>query len=86
MSSLLGQVKGDNGIEAVSKAFDAVRRQRIKELVKTSRELDFGSSDIENDIITKIKENLATRIDWIWSEDVQAEVQAASKTMRDAHQ
>jgi len=93
LSGVLGKVLGPNRerpevptstvnakIEACFRAYDAVRRPRTQKLCKTSREMGEIMEYIApgfGDDLTKIKDNLDQRMDWIWDVDLQAEVQQA---------
>ncbi|KAF2168456.1 hypothetical protein M409DRAFT_65433 [Zasmidium cellare ATCC 36951] len=77
LSSLLANVDDSSKLEATFQAFDTVRRQRGWDLVTTSAEA--GSIwELEHPMIgddfDKFKENATSRMDWIWGEDLEAEV------------
>ena len=76
LSSLLGHVRMVEELELALEAYDHVRRPRAMELVKTSRECgdvyEFLGPETGDDV-RKIDENLSTRYDWIWEEDVAGE-------------
>ena len=98
MSHALGQVLGttlgtpladiaDLGskVEAAFRAYDEVRRPRTQRICKTSREagemLEYVLPEIGNDL-GKMEANLATRMDWIWDLDLEAEVQRTVEIAR----
>ena len=84
LSFLLGEISNVRQIEGVFKAFDAVRRERTQKLVATSREAgqlwEFELEGVRDDI-EKFRENVSKRMDWIWNEDLPAEVEEAKKIM-----
>lgn len=77
MSSLLGNVTTADQVEACFKAFDLVRRERTQKLVTTSREAgemwELEYKDVGEDF-EMFKHNVNKRMDWIWNEDLDAEI------------
>ncbi|KAH8651215.1 hypothetical protein BX600DRAFT_473246 [Xylariales sp. PMI_506] len=96
MSSILGSlVHGDmieatrlspTDIEAAFQAFDRVRRPRTNELVRTSRVMGqmlmYASPDVGDDL-GKMKQNLDTRMNWLWDIDLNREIQRGVEIAQD---
>lgn len=80
LSSLLGHVCIVEELEIAFEAYDHVRRPRDMKLVETSRACgevyEFLGPDTGDDV-QRIDENLSKRYDWIWEEDVAAELTRA---------
>ena len=76
LSSLLGHVRVVEELELAFEAYDHVRRPRDMKLVETSRACgdvyEFQGPETGDDV-RKIDENLSTRYDWIWEEDLAGE-------------
>jgi salicylate hydroxylase len=98
MSHALGQVLGtasgaslasvfdfDSKVEAAFRAYDEVRRPRTQKICSTSREagemLEYVLPEIGDDL-SKMEANLATRMNWIWDLDLEAEVQRTVEIAR----
>lgn len=85
LSNLLGQVEDPKDVELAFQAFDAVRRERTLKSVNTSREAshlwEFELEGVEDDI-SKVIENIDRRMQWIWDEDLEAEVEEGWKIMK----
>ena len=83
LSSLLGHTTPDK-LEACLEAYNAVRRERGLKLVTTSREAG-KLWDMEDPVAgadtEKIVENASKRMDWIWNEDLEAEIQQGLRHM-----
>ncbi|KAK9310993.1 hypothetical protein V1524DRAFT_121512 [Lipomyces starkeyi] len=79
LSRLLGDARVTTADDVVKafKAFDAVRRERSQKVVTTSRECgmlyDFEVPGVEGNT-DLIKKNLVKRWEWVWFEDLDAEV------------
>lgn len=85
LSSLLAQVKEPSRVESAFKAYDAVRRVRTQRLVASSREAgSLWSMELEGikDDLDKLRQNIMTRMQWIWEEDLEAEVEEGKRQMR----
>ena len=84
LSSLLAHVQQPDQIPACLKAFDAVRKERGHDLVKTSKHAgmlwNMRAPNIGDDL-EKIKENIMTRFEWIWAVDHEADIQRGLKLM-----
>lgn len=84
LSNLLGQVKTANEIEKAFHAYDAVRRPRSQKVVKTSRDAaaiyEFEDEELGTDL-EKIRRRLEERYDWIWDEDLPAQLRKAQDVM-----
>ena len=85
MGGLLGEANTEKGIEVAFKKFDAVRRPRTQKLVTTSREAG-KLYDLEGekvgDNLEKLSQSLSQRMQWVWEEDLQAELEEARKALR----
>lgn len=80
LSTLLGRNEAKENIRDVFLAFDAVRRPRTQRLVATSRSAGEVYELIHHGIgedLAKVKENLESRHEWIWKEDLPGEVEMA---------
>jgi salicylate hydroxylase len=84
LSSLLGQVTSAANITQAFKAYDVVRRPRSQHVVTTSKEAgclyEMEDEEIGSDL-DKAKENLLTRYDWIWTNDLKAQLKEAQDAM-----
>lgn len=84
LSSLLGQVTSADNVEQAFKAYDAVRRPRSQRVVTTSRETariyEMEDEEIGADL-EKMGQNLKTRYDWIWKEDLSRQLREAQGIM-----
>jgi len=84
LSSLLGSIRGKEEIEGAFRGFDAVRRERTQRLVRTSREAahlwEFELEGVGEDY-EKIRENMMTRMHWVWNEDLEKEVKEGKIVM-----
>jgi salicylate hydroxylase len=84
LSNLLGQITSADNVEHAFKAYDAVRRPRSQRVVTTSRETariyEMEDEEIGADL-EKIGQNLKTRYDWIWKEDLSRQLREAQGIM-----
>ena len=84
MSHLLGQVDNGEEIERVFTVFSELRRPRTQKLVDTSRETgmlyDFEGEGVGDDL-DKLSENLSSRLQWIWEEDLQAHLEEGKRKL-----
>ena len=82
LSGLLGRIRGSDEIPHVFEAYNHVRYPRDIKLMTTSRQAgdiyEFLDPNLGDDV-EKIAENLTHRYDWIWDEDVEAELPQALK-------
>jgi salicylate hydroxylase len=84
LSNLLGQITSPANITDAFKAYDTVRRPWSQRVVTTSKEAgclyemedEFVGSDVE-----KARENLLTRYEWIWRNDLKAQLREAQEAM-----
>jgi salicylate hydroxylase len=84
LSHLLGQVTSKIDIEEAFKAYDAVRRPRSQRVVTTSREAgclyELEDEEAGTDL-DKVRENLLSRYQWIWGNDLNAQLEEAKSFM-----
>lgn len=84
LSSLLGEISDAEMLEAAFEAYETVRKSRTQMLVTRSREqsmiYDFQADSVGDDI-KKISEILLRRWDWIWDEDLEAELNKAKSIL-----
>ena len=84
LSNLLAAVDGKADLERAFEAYDAVRRPRTQRLVASSRRVggvyDFEDKETGDDV-DAIGEFLMHAWDWIWKEDLQAEVDLALRML-----
>lgn len=71
-------------IENAFRAYDAIRRPRTQNVVKTSRQVaeiyEFENEELGTDI-EKIKRTLKTWYNWIWNEDLPQQLKKAQDIM-----
>lgn len=84
LSNLLGQAASVSDIKRVFKAYDAVRRPRSQLVVTTSKEAgrlyEMEHDEVGTDL-DKARENLLTRCNWIWENDVKEQLREAEAVM-----
>lgn len=84
LSSLLGQVTSAANITQAFKAYDAVRRPRSQRVVTTSKEAgclyEMEDEEVGCDL-DKARENLLTRCEWIWGNDLKSQLREAQDAM-----
>jgi salicylate hydroxylase len=84
LSNLLGKINSSADIEKAFEAYDAVRRPRSQKVVTSSRDAasiyEFENVELGGDL-DKIKERLEKRYDWIWKEDLHAQLKRAESLM-----
>jgi salicylate hydroxylase len=84
LESLLGRITDKKQIAAAFKAYDQVRRPRTQKVVATSREagelLSQNIPSVGSDL-QKIKQQVETRMFWMWDKDMNEQVQEAVKAM-----
>ena len=84
LSNLLGKINNAEEIEKAFKAYDAIRRPRSQKVVTTSREAvkiyEFEDEELGSDL-EKIKKRLGERYNWIWNEDMNAQLQEALRLL-----
>ena len=77
LTKLLASIHDRNELEAAFSAYDTVRRERSQRLVSSSRKVatvyDLEDPDIKDDM-AKTAAYLRQAWDWIWHEDVEAQV------------
>jgi len=84
LESLLGRVTDVKQIAAAFKAYDQVRRPRTQKVVATSREAGEILTQIHpsfGEDLKKIKQEVETRMSWMWDADMNEHVQDAVKAM-----
>ncbi|KAI1823398.1 mannitol 1-phosphate dehydrogenase 2 [Xylaria intraflava] len=83
LGNLIGEAESVEDLDRVFKAYDEVRRPRTQKLVETSRQAgqvwDFEG---EGDDIDAVERNMRTRMEWIWSIDLPAELERARALAR----
>ncbi|KIM99997.1 hypothetical protein OIDMADRAFT_125866 [Oidiodendron maius Zn] len=84
LSNLLGQVASVADITRSFKAYDSVRRSRSQRVVTTSKEAgclyEMEDEEVGSDL-DKARENLLARYDWIWRNDLKAQLREAKNVM-----
>lgn len=84
LETLLGRVQDRAQIPNAFASYDVVRRPRSQRVCATSREagelLAMRLPGVGEDI-KKIEQNLNTRLDWIWQEDLAAQTAKAVSLM-----
>jgi salicylate hydroxylase len=84
LSSLIASVGDVKDIEKAFRAYDAVRRPRTQECVRRSREAAVGydlmMEDVRDDIV-KLKEKIENSFQWLWHEDLEAQLENARKRL-----
>ena len=88
MCSLLADeaIEKSEHVESAFAAYDAVRRPRTLEVVRTSREngeICMMRGESTGKDFGKIKATLDTRFHWIWHEDLDQQVEAAKASLCD---
>ena len=87
LETLLGKTENATQIPSALAAFDQARRPRSQKTVLTSREcgqlLGMTQNGVGNDL-SKIKEKLEIRMNWIWDYDLVAQNEAAVKLFKDS--
>ena len=79
-------IKTREHVESAFGAYDAVRRPRTLEVVRTSREngeICMMRGESTGKDFGKIKATLDTRFHWIWHEDLDEQVETARTKLRD---
>lgn len=80
-------VDAGKAISAAFRTFDSTRRQRTQRLVEDSREtgqlydLELPGCGEDKD---KIREQLLTRMDWVWHHDLEEELMATLNKLRNS--
>jgi salicylate hydroxylase len=86
LSELLSQCYERADLETVFHAYDAVRRPRSQELVKTSKEAgmlwDFEGQGIGDDL-DALRSNAQTRMAWIWDHEISHDLNRARRIMEE---
>ncbi|OCL10202.1 mannitol 1-phosphate dehydrogenase [Glonium stellatum] len=82
LSSLLAEANSLEQLDEAFQAYDAIRRPRTQKLVTTSREAGMlYECELTGDDLVKLQQNLATRMNWIWNEDLERELEEAKMLM-----
>ena len=86
LSRLLAAINSRNDLEAAFQAYDAVRRPRSQRLVASSRKVarvyDFEDEEVGDDMHA-LKNYLEHAWDWIWNEDLDAQLETALRLLRE---
>lgn len=81
LATLLAEEKthSASGIVAAFQAYDAIRRPRSQKVVRTSRAAGemYAFRGPAGDDLAKIREDLSTRLRWIWDEDMSRQADEA---------
>ncbi|KAL1641567.1 hypothetical protein SLS61_010055 [Didymella pomorum] len=84
LSQVLSKCQTREELEIAFKAYDAVRRPRSQEVVKTSREAgqlwDLEGEGV-NDDLQALEQNATSRMGWIWDHDISVDLQAAQQIL-----
>ncbi|KAI0197466.1 mannitol 1-phosphate dehydrogenase 2 [Astrocystis sublimbata] len=87
IGELLGEAKSVEDLAKVFKIYDESRRPRTQKLVTTSHEAaqvyEFEFPGVLDDM-DAVKQNMQTRMRWIWDHDVAAEMERAKAAFRQA--
>lgn len=86
LSGLMGKETINGDLQATFKAYDAVRRERTQKLVRYSKEqaeiYEFEKAEIASpDDKEQIRHLLRNRMQWIWEEDLPAEMKLAEELL-----
>lgn len=85
LSRLMGEIQSAKEIEAVFAAFDHVRRPRTQRLVTASKEAgEIYEFEALGDDVERITENLQQRYEWIWDEELDAQLEKAQAFLKEA--
>lgn len=87
LSALFEKVSTPDGIPNALAAYDQIRRPRAQRVVSTSREsgqLISMQQPGVGDNVDKMREELETRMHWIWHRDMVAQNEAAVKLFDEA--
>lgn len=86
LSRLLAAINSAGELKAAFRAYDAVRRPRSQRLVVSSRKVarvyDFEDEQV-GDNMCNLREYLTHAWDWIWDEDLDAEVETALRLLNE---
>ncbi|KAH7075308.1 salicylate 1-hydroxylase-like protein [Paraphoma chrysanthemicola] len=85
LSQLLVQASMKSEIQKSFEAYDAVRRPRSQNLVKTSREAGMlweFEDEIAGDDLEKLEANATKRMNWIWGHDIGKDLAEAMKLIK----
>lgn len=83
LSEVLAVARTKENVALALKAYDVIRRPRSQAVVKTSREAGylyklFGS---EGSDMSRIRDNLLTRMNWIWYESMELQIKRAVEVL-----
>jgi salicylate hydroxylase len=85
LSRLMGEIQSAKEIEAVFEGFDHVRRPRAQRLVTASKEAgEIYEFEALGDDVERITENLQQRYEWIWDEELDAQLEKAQAFLKEA--
>lgn len=84
LSNVLGQISSVADLSQAFKAYDTVRRSRSQRVVTTSNEAgrlyEMENEEVGSDL-DKARENLLVRCEWIWGNDLKAQLKEAQDAM-----
>lgn len=87
LSRLLAAIDSAPDIEAAFRAYDAVRRPRSQRLVASSRRVarvyDFEDEEVGSSLVG-LRGYLERAWDWIWNEDLDAQLENAMRLLRES--
>lgn len=89
LQELLGMVHRKEDLAKALSVYDQVRRPRAERVVATSREAGYlftMQAEGVKDDVAKMRENIETRMKWIWGQDIQAQNQAAVDLFKESLQ
>ncbi|KAI0152788.1 mannitol 1-phosphate dehydrogenase 2 [Xylariaceae sp. FL1272] len=83
LGNLIGESKSVEELDKALRAYDEVRRPRTQKLVTTSREAGtLWDFELEGDDIDAVRRNQDSRMHWIWTIDLKAELERARAIFR----
>ncbi|KAF2011599.1 mannitol 1-phosphate dehydrogenase [Aaosphaeria arxii CBS 175.79] len=85
LGSLLKDAKNVADVERAFSAYDEVRRPRSLKNVVTSKEAgQLYDFELEGDDLDKVEQNMKHRMEWVWNEDLPAQIEKARKIYQGA--
>lgn len=87
LSQVLSRCSSKEDLKIAFQAYDAVRRPRSQNLVRTSREAgmlwEFEGEGVGDDL-EALEKNATTRMSWIWDHDINVDLVKAQQMMTEA--